>query len=102
MYLVPLPGTIIQTRMKKFLDYIKGFLTLDKLQHFAVAATIAKVVKIVALIFGCKCLIAILIALAVTALISVGKELYDQLSGEGTPSWGDLIADAAGIIVSLL
>lgn len=38
-------------------------------------------------------------ATAVTAALSVGKELYDRRSG-GDPSWKDLTWDAAGLLVA--
>lgn len=34
--------------------------------------------------------------------IGIAKEIYDGLSGKGTPSFKDIIADAAGIAVGVL
>ena len=33
-------------------------------------------------------------------LIGIGKEVYDKVSGKGTPSFKDLLADVAGIAIA--
>ena len=34
--------------------------------------------------------------------IGLAKEIYDQASGRGTPSWKDLLADVVGVGVALV
>ena len=40
-------------------------------------------------------------AVTSTFAIGVAKEIYDGLSGRGTPSWKDLLADIAGIALAV-
>lgn len=40
------------------------------------------------------------IAVTSTFAMGVAKEIYDSLSGRGTPSWKDLLADIAGIVLA--
>ena len=34
--------------------------------------------------------------------VGLAKEIYDQASGRGTPSWKDLLADVIGIGVAVI
>lgn len=65
----------------------------DKWEHFAVASTLTCLLR-----FAFPRWIAGAIALA----ISVGKEIYDKVSGKGTPEWKDLLADILGIAIGLI
>lgn len=65
----------------------------DKWEHYAVALTIT-------------CLLRVLLPWWVAGLIvlavSIVKEIYDKVSGKGTPDWYDLLADVIGISVGLI
>ena len=62
----------------------------DKLLHFACAMLCMIVVSwLTNDCFG----------LIVSLAVSIGKELYDKLSGRGYAEWGDLIADVIGIAI---
>ena len=41
-------------------------------------------------------------AVSVSLSIGIGKEIYDGVSGKGTPSFKDIVADAAGVAVGIL
>ena len=62
----------------------------DKLLHFSCAM---------------MCMIAVSLltndsfGLIVSLAVSLGKELYDKLSGRGCAEWSDLIADVVGIAI---
>ena len=43
---------------------------------------------------------ALSIAVTTTAAIGIAKEIYDGVSGKGTPSFKDLIADCVGIALA--
>ena len=78
--------------MKKLINYL-GNIPHDKLLHFAVCAVLSAVLHLIFPVW---------VVVSVMAILSVGKEIYDQISGEGTPEWKDLIADAIGIIIGVL
>lgn len=42
------------------------------------------------------------IAASVALAIGIGKEVYDKVSGKGTPEWADLMADCAGIALGCI
>jgi hypothetical protein len=56
---------------------------MDKVLHFVVSFLLARVDPVLAAVAG------------------IGKEIWDAL-GHGTPSAGDLVADALGIVASML
>jgi uncharacterized protein YfiM (DUF2279 family) len=41
-------------------------------------------------------------SVSITFSIGAAKEIYDGVSGKGSPSFKDLLADAAGILVGFL
>lgn len=41
-------------------------------------------------------------ALTVVLAIGIIKEVYDKVSGKGTPDWRDIVADCIGIILGLI
>lgn len=41
-------------------------------------------------------------ALTVVLAIGIIKEVYDKVSGKGTPDWRDIVADCIGIILGLV
>lgn len=42
------------------------------------------------------------VALIATVAAAVGKEIYDRLTGKGTPEWHDIICDAVGLVAAIL
>jgi putative lipoprotein len=72
----------------------------DKALHFGVSAAIASgSYAVSAALFDARGH-ALLLAGGVTMAVGIGKETLD-LAGYGDPSWKDLAADAAGMIVGL-
>ena len=42
-------------------------------------------------------------AALVTLLLGAAKEIiYDKVLGKGTPEWGDMAADAAGVVLAIV
>lgn len=41
-------------------------------------------------------------AFTVVLVIGIIKEVYDKVSGKGTPDWRDIVADCIGIILGLI
>lgn len=41
-------------------------------------------------------------ALTIVLAIGIIKEVYDKVSGKGTPDWRDIVADCIGIILGLI
>lgn len=41
-------------------------------------------------------------ALTVVLAIGIIKEIYDKVSGKGTPDWRDIVADCIGIVLGLI
>lgn len=39
------------------------------------------------------------VAATIAAAIGISKEIYDKVSGKGTPEWADLMADCCGVIL---
>ena len=78
--------------MKKLLNYLNN-IPHDKLLHFAICAVLSAILNL---------FFPVWIVVSLVAILSVGKEAYDQISSEGTPEWKDLIADAIGIIIGIL
>lgn len=61
----------------------------DKLMHYLVGSVIALVSVVV---IGVWALLLVLIA-------AIGKELYDKVSGKGTPEWMDVVWTMYGGVV---
>lgn len=79
-------------KIATLLNYLNG-ISHDKLLHFAVCTVLSAILH---LIFPAWVVVSIMV------ILSCAKEVYDQISGEGTPEWKDLIADAIGIIIGIL
>lgn len=84
--------------IKKLLSKI----TIDKYQHFALAAISAFVLRI-ALAFVLPYRTAVLIAAIGVFLACVGKEvIYDKWAGKGECEWLDLAAGILGILIATI
>ncbi|HVX40410.1 MAG TPA: hypothetical protein VHB25_12635 [Gemmatimonadaceae bacterium] len=75
------------------------WLAPDKAKHFFMAAFVQSVSFGALRTAGASRRTGLAGAAAVTAAVSIGKELYDRRSG-GDPSWKDLAWDAAGLLVA--
>lgn len=75
------------------LTYICSYLGYDGVAHLLVSLILVEIMNI-----WLSCWLSALIVLA----IGVIKEIYDKLSGTGTPQVKDLIADVIGVFLGLL
>lgn len=76
----------------KVFQYL-GKITKDKWEHYAVALTLTCLFDI---------FLQTWLAAIVVLAISIGKEVYDKVSGKGTPDWYDLLADVLGIAIGIM
>lgn len=84
--------------IKKLLSKI----TIDKYQHFAVAAIATLILRIILdLVLPFRT--AVLIAMTLVFLACVGKEvIYDKWAGKGECEWLDLAAGILGILIATI
>ena len=89
--------------MKKIWQKIKAFVTAaDKQLHFLAAFSIAAILYIL-ISATQKWFWAMLISAGISAIASAIKEIYDkQNPDKHSFEWGDVVADALGIIVFIL
>ena len=76
-------------QIKEALAAAWAWLRTDGLLH---VETSALIIVFVQKLFG----------LLVAIVLGFAKEVYDRVSGNGTPEWHDLICDLIGIIIGLL
>lgn len=62
----------------------------DKLLHVLYASIITSILKYILPLWW---------LIGVACVIFAGKEIYDKLSGKGTPEWKDLLADCVGFLI---
>jgi len=86
--------------MKKIWEKIKAFVTAsDKQLHFFAAFFIAALIYIL-IVASQPWWVAMLIGTGISAIICAVKEIWDkQNPDKHSFEWGDIIADAIGIIV---
>ena len=75
---------------------------VDKVQHFFVAAFVQSFSYSAIRAAGADHRASLIGASAVTASVSIGKEIWDGHSGQGTRSARDLVWDAAGATAATL
>ena len=80
------PHTITQSHTMN----ISKIIPTDKVHHMVYSYAITKALRVVLPWYA---------AAGVAFIIGVGKEIYDKVSGKGTPEWADLLADCCGIIL---
>jgi uncharacterized protein YfiM (DUF2279 family) len=73
--------------------------SVDKAKHFFTAAFVQSVSFGASRTVGLSHSGSLVVATAVTATVSVGKEIYDR-GGRGTVSAKDLVWDAAGMVAA--
>ena len=72
---------------------INTLISTDKVHHFVYSYAITKVLR---------AFLPVYIAASIAFVIGIGKEVYDKVSGKGTPEWADLIADCGGIALGCI
>lgn len=76
--------------IQTLINRLKG---TDKLLHFLVNLFST-------IIFGLT--LGIMFGISISVLLSIGKELYDQIRPNGTDwDWNDILADLVGILLGL-
>lgn len=78
---------------RKISDWVRERIGLDGLLHIVLSAIMVGTLKHI---------IGALLAVAVVALIGIGKEIYDKRTGKGCAEWKDIACDMAGIMVGML
>lgn len=79
--------------IQKISDYIKKHVGFDGLLHIVLSAIMVGTLKQI---------IGALLAVAVVALIGIGKEIYDRRTGKGCADFKDFLCDVAGILIGVL
>lgn len=69
---------------------VQTFISTDKIHHMVYSYAITKALRTVLPWY---------IAAGVALAIGISKEIYDKMSGKGTPEWADLMADCVGIAI---
>lgn len=89
--------------MKKIWEKIKAFVTAaDKQLHFLAAFSIAALIYIL-IAASQKWYWATIIGAVISAIVCIIKEVYDkQNPDKHSFEWGDVIADALGLLVFIL
>lgn len=77
----------------KISDWVRERIGFDGLLHIVLSAI---------MVGSLKHIIGALGAVAVVALIGIGKEIYDRRTGKGCAEWKDIACDLVGIIVGVL
>lgn len=87
--------------MDKIINWFKK-IPQDKLLHVVVASALTAIIKFGLSFTALSAPMVLICTLAFVLLISVAKEVYDELSEEGTPELNDLLADLIGVVIGLL
>jgi hypothetical protein len=74
-------------------DWVRKCIGFDGLMHIVLSAIMVGILKHIIGALG---------AVAVVALIGIGKEIYDRRTGKGCAEFKDLVCDLTGIIVGVL
>lgn len=78
--------------MLKYLNKIFDLAAYDGLKHLVLSLVLTKVF----LIF-----LPFWIAIGVTLVITIAKEMYDKISRKGVADWKDIICNIIGIILAI-
>lgn len=79
--------------IQKMSDWVRERIGFDGLLHIVLSAIMVGTLKHI---------IGALLAVAVVALIGIGKEIYDKRTGKGCAEWKDIAWDLVGIMVGML
>ena len=76
---------------------MKNLFKQDKLDHFILSAILSGLLMLIAIqLIGFVA--GIIVGSIITLLIGIAWEVKSLISGKGACEWGDIVADAAGII----
>lgn len=78
--------------MKRIWDNINKWIRTDGWLHILVSCTI---------VFALEWHRPVWVVPVIAIAIGIGKEIYDKVSGKGTPEWHDLICDVIGIAIGM-
>ncbi len=76
----------------KYLNCLFDLAGYDGLKHLVLSMLITKVL----LLF-----LPIYLAVLITLVISISKEVYDKISGRGCAEWKDVICNLIGILIGV-
>lgn len=76
----------------KYLNRLFNLAGYDGLKHLVLSMLITKVL----LLF-----LPIYLAVLITLVISISKEVYDKISGRGFAEWKDVICNLIGILIGV-
>ena len=76
----------------KYLNCLFDLAGYDGLKHLVLSMLITKVL----LLF-----LPIYLAILITLVISISKEVYDKISGKGCADWKDVICNLLGILIGI-
>lgn len=76
----------------KYLNRLFNLAGYDGLKHLVLSTLITKVL----LLF-----LPVYLAVLITLVISISKEVYDKISGKGCADWKDVICNLLGILIGI-
>lgn len=79
--------------IQKISDRVRERIGFDGLMHIALSAIMVGTLKHIIGALG---------AVAVVALIGIGKEIYDRSTGKGCAEWKDIACDLAGLMIGVI
>lgn len=79
--------------VQKISDWVRERIGLDGLLHIVLSAIMVGTLKHIIGALG---------AVAVVALIGIGKEIYDRHTGKGCAEFKDIACDYVGIMIGML
>ena len=79
--------------IQKISDWVRERIGFDGLMHIVLSAIMVGTLKHIIGALG---------AVAVVALIGIGKEIYDRRTGKGCAEWKDIACDLAGLMIGVL
>ena len=79
--------------VQKISDWVRKRIGFDGLMHIVLSAIMVGTLKHIIGALG---------AVAVVALIGIGKEIYDRRTGKGCAEFKDIACDLAGIMIGVI
>lgn len=77
----------------KISDWVRERIGFDGLLHIVLSAIMVGILKHIIGALG---------AVAVVALIGIGKEIYDRRTGKGCAEFKDMVCDLVGIMIGVI
>ena len=79
--------------MNRLSNFILTKIGTDGLMHFSISASATAVLSLI---------LPAWIAFLIVFMCGIAKEIYDKVSGKGTPEWKDILCDAAGCVIGAM